>query len=197
MEVAALIVSILFLAIIVLQCYQTGKKLSNNVKKKKMHVQSLVRALKGYDTIIHFNVEWLLRSTNVYDDYDDDTDVPDLEGLLKEKHVQRKVEDYLGPSGAELLQEVLLEVHEVLELIARGIDGFLAHDEPLENLSMKSVRETKIHFRDGVKLALKKEAIDDYIAKLKTATDIIMKMQSVRATIQVCTIFKCATKILM
>lgn len=183
MEVAGLVIGVLPLAITALSCYKTGLKMSDNVRKRKMHIQSLVRALKGYETILKLNVEWLLKSTNAFDDHNDQG----LETLLQDVDVLEGIEEFLGKSGTESLGEILAEVREILEHIAEGVEGFLrisTKGPALDNLSVKSVREAKVRFRDGFRLALKKDIIDDYITKLKTATDIMMKMQSVRATIQ-------------
>ena len=178
MEVAGLVIGVLPLAITALSCYQTGKKMSDNVRKRKMHIQSLVRALKGYETILKLNIEWILKSTNAYDDYEGQG----LE-ILQDVDVQEGIVKFLSKSGTESLGAALMEVHEILEHIAEGVEGFL-NGSALSTLSVNNVREAKIRFRDGVRLALRKDAIDDYIGKLKTATDIMMKMQSVRATIQ-------------
>lgn len=122
MEVAGLVLGAVPLAITALQCYKTGKKLTDRVRNRKKHIDKLIRALQGHDAVLELYLVWLLKAAGSYEAHHTPSDIPEL---IKEAEVVERIEETLGEKGSAAFLHAVCECQEAVQSIARSIEGFL------------------------------------------------------------------------
>jgi hypothetical protein len=126
MEVAGLLLGAVPLAISALRCYKTGKTLTDRVRKRKKHVEKLIRALQGHDAVLELYLVWLLKAVESYEAYHTPRDIP---SLMQDAETTERIRDFLGEKGATAFQHAAFECQEAVQKIAKSIDGFLPNNK--------------------------------------------------------------------
>ena len=192
MEVAGLVVGVIPLAVAALQCYEETQSFASKIRRKSALVRSLGRALGGYDAVLTVNIDWLLRSVGCYCD---DHEAPDWTALLEQPDLAAKARRLLGDAVAKAFHEAILESCDAIETILKKIEGFLAagpkdkndyHDKMkiLKSIKFGSSDEVKVRYRQGFKLALSSREIEECIAKVDKATNILNSIRSAKSDMQ-------------
>ena len=130
MEVAGLIFGALPVAVAALQCYKIGKGASLAAHKRELHIQELIRTVKGYNAILQSSLEWLLRSIGCYT-----PGQPLRAEAFQHPATIKELETLLGPASTDAFHGTLQEVHSVLERLAKSIDGLVKNDDQVRTFS--------------------------------------------------------------
>ena len=126
MEVAGLVLGAVPLAIVALRCYKSGKDFTSLVLNRKRHIESLARALQGYDAILELSLMRLLKAVEIYEAHHTRSDIPHL---IQDAETIERMEEFLGVKGSEAFQNAVYQAQEVIQSIALGIKGFLPVDQ--------------------------------------------------------------------
>lgn len=149
MEIAGLVLGAVPLVITALRCYKSGKDFTSLVLNRKRHIESLVRALQGYDAILELNLIWLLKAVATFEAHHTRSDIP---YLIQNAETIERMEEFLGMKGSEAFQNAVLQAQEVIESVALAIKGFLPEDQvslPLDTFISGTIGDSKASLEQG------------------------------------------------
>lgn len=121
MEAAGLVVGVVPLVIAALKCFKTGKQLASLVRKRKRHVETLIRALQSYNGYLELLSRWLLTSMEISPGNQDHS----LSSLMQDAEVIEKVRRFLGVEPSAAFHNAVERGRRAVEKIAENIDDML------------------------------------------------------------------------
>ena len=121
MEAAGLVVGVVPLVIAALKCFKTGKQLASVVRKRKRHIETLIRALQSYNGYLELLSRWLLTSMEMSPGMENDS----LASLMQDAEVIEKVRRFLGREPSAAFHNAVEKGRRAVEKIVENIDDML------------------------------------------------------------------------
>ena len=139
MEVAGLVLGGIPLAIAALKCFKTGKRLSDLIRNRKRHIETLIRALEGYNGYLELLLEWLLKSVDM-DMYAEGKyhAQSNISYLMQNAETIERMREFLGPKPLSASQGAINNGQEAVVKIATSIDNLLPGNQVRAASKMKA-----------------------------------------------------------
>jgi hypothetical protein len=128
MKVAGLVLDGISLVIVALQCFKTGKSLSDLIRKRKRHIETLIRALKGYSGYLELLLEWLLTRLKK-DNAVRDTDHRSLSTLLQDAETIESLRQLLERNPSHAFQNAVENDERAVVNIVTNINDLVPADQ--------------------------------------------------------------------
>jgi hypothetical protein len=123
-EVIGIVLSAAPLLIYALEAYLSLGKMRDAFKKKRLHVERMVRALKWQQTLLQSDVRIMLRNAGLNETtLDYGLGYGRLQDLLTHQDVQEAVSSYLGENWTTYL-EIIEHGEDTLLSVAKAVKGF-------------------------------------------------------------------------
>lgn len=123
-EVAGVVVGAVPLIVIALERYQKLGRMRDAFRKRSLHLDRMIRALKWQQRLIHSDVKIVLRNAGLDEETTSQHERLDrLQDLFEREDVQDAVRDFLGDKHDAYL-EVMQDFQRTLLEIAKSIKGF-------------------------------------------------------------------------
>ena len=119
LEVAGVVLGAVPILISALESYQKLGKKRDAFRKKSLHIDRIIRALRWQHRLIYVDIKIVLRNAGL----GHPVEIGDLEGLLKRQDVQDAMSDLLGDSCSDYL-DILRQCEKSLIDVGKAVKGF-------------------------------------------------------------------------